>query len=387
MPSKLKYSILGISLAVILSLTSFAKKDYNVPSSFSLPSIPIEAQAAPVQQHQEINLSNAYIVSNKNNETIATTLPKYPTVDDTVNLNLVLEANQNGKKQYFSELSDIIVDGKKIQTDKISKWDSAKYGKLSINWFKVEPTQKNISNTDPVWHWEKVNYVETLFQKNAWTIKADVNPTYLTPQNNKGTMRFKAQVKYGNKSISTPGAESYGKIGIKDNVHRISVKGNTGNPIIDWAYSFMNQPYIWGSATPTGKSKDHQSEKYIGADCADLVVAAARKAGHNIEYGGSHNISPLNKRRDTEFISREPGLYTDGAYRKGKELVVIGPGNVKVGDIVLYNRHVGILSKDLPPKGILSENDLIIHTLFKEPIEEPISQAYSPPFSIVRFNK
>tara|TARA_Y100000294_G_scaffold76363_1_gene71985 strand:- start:214 stop:816 length:603 start_codon:yes stop_codon:yes gene_type:complete len=200
-------------------------------------------------------------------------------------------------------------------------------------------------------------------------------------------MRYKVVVNCGNGTLSTQGAESYGKTGINANVHRVSVRGNTGIPIVDWAYSFMNQPYIWGSATPTGKDMDHQSDRYIGADCADLVVAAARKAGHNISYGGSHNLSPLDMRRDTVFISREPELSSEGIYQKNGKEVVIDKDNVRIGDVVLYNRHVGILTKDLPPIGILSSNDLIIHTLFKEPMEEPISQAYSGPFSIVRFNK
>jgi len=384
MVSKLRYSLLGISLGVILSLVSISKKDNHTIPDFKVPSISYNAEASTLKEIERIELSNAYIVSKTEQESIATSAPKYPTIDDTVSLYLVLQGKKDGETRYFSEIGDMVIDGRDIQQDKISRWDESRYGSLSINWFKVEPTQHYLSNTDPEWHWEKIDYAETNFNNdNKWSVFADVNPTHLKPQNGMGTMRYKVVVNYGNGKLSTPGAESYGKTGINDNVHRISVRGNTGIPIVDWAYSFMNQPYIWGSATPTGKDKDHQSDRYIGADCADLVVAAARKAGHNISYGGSHNISPNDLRRDTEFISEKPELNNDGIYRENGKKVEIDEDNVRIGDVVLYNRHVGILTQDLPPIGFLSSNDMIIHTLFKEPMEEPISQAYSPPFSIV----
>jgi len=337
--------------------------------------------------NDELYIEDVYVVSKIEGDKLASSKPKYPTIDDKTNLYLVLKAKEKGKTIYFSEISDFVLDSKKIHNSKISKWDTKKHGDLSVGWFKVEPAQRCLDNTNNGWHWEKVKYKETPFKKDAWVIEADVDPTFLVPQKGKGTMRFKAKISYNSKMVSSPGAESYGKTGIKENVPRISVRGNTGIPIVDWGYSFMNQPYIWGSESPTGKDENHQSERYIGADCADLVVAAARKAGHKIKYGGSHNLSPNDARRDTEFISREPVLYTDGVYRKNGKPVKINQENVKIGDIVLYNRHVGILTKDLSPVGILSSKDLVLHTLFKEPMEEPISQAYSPKFSIVRFNK
>ncbi len=337
--------------------------------------------------NSSIKVTNVYILSKVGDNGIASSKPKYPTIGDKVNLYAIIKAKEDEKTVYFSELQEVTVQGNKISKEKIKKWDKTTYGNIAINWSKVEPTQRILSNTFPVWHWAKVKYSETPIRSTGWSIRADLNPTYLTPQKGLGTMRFKIDVKYGRHKLSTPGKKSYGKTGIKDDVHRISMRGNTGIPIIDWGYSFMNQPYIWGSASPTRKDKDHQSEKHIGADCADLVVAAARKAGHKISYGGSHNISPNDVRKDTIFISRRPKSHTDGIYRKNKKQIKIGKDNVRLGDIVLWKGHVGILSKDRPPVGYLSSNDLVLHTLFKEPAEEPISEIYKPKFSIVRFNK
>ncbi len=166
------------------------------------------------------------------------------------------------------------------------------------------------------------------------------------------------------------------------------MRGTTGVDIVDWAYSFMNLPYIWGSETPTGRQEDHQSERYIGADCADYVVAAARRAGHPLKYGGSHNFSPNDSRKYTKYISRLPELHLDGYYYENDKKVKIGEGGVRPGDIVLFTRrHVGILARDFPPRGYLTSQDTILHAFFKEPAEEPISTAYHSDFSIVRLVK
>ncbi|MBN2209108.1 MAG: hypothetical protein JW759_07415 [Candidatus Coatesbacteria bacterium] len=335
----------------------------------------------------DVQIEAAYIVSRVERSTVATSEAKYPTVSQTTTLCLLLEARRNDERIYFSEAEHVELNGKRIPRARVSRWDTARYGELAIKWFKVEPTQQCLSNTEPEWHWEKVQYAETPFHRGGWGVKADVDPTHLSPQGGRGTMRFMVKVVHGGSVVSSPGAGACDKTGIKDCVHRISVRGDTGIPIIDWAYSFMNQPYIWGSASPTGRDEDHQAERYIGADCADFVVAAARRAGHKVSYGGTFSLSPDDARRETRFVCRKPTLGPDDIYYSGGEKVRIADDSVHLGDLVLYNRHVGILSKDLPPMECLSANDLIIHTLFREPREQAISEAYGSEFSIVRFIK
>ena len=86
-------------------------------------------------------------------------------------------------------------------------------------------------------------------------------------------------------------------------------------------------------------------------------------------------------------MCRKPKLGPDDVYYSGGEKVRIANDSVHLGDLVLYSSHVGILSKDLPPVGCLSANDVIVHTLYREPCERAISEAYSSEFSIVRFVK
>jgi hypothetical protein len=55
-----------------------------------------------------------------------------------------------------------------------------------------------------------------------------------------------------------------------------------GDDFLGWLTSFYNVPYLFGSA---GKGAKNQAEQYIGADCADILVAALRRAGwKKLEY-------------------------------------------------------------------------------------------------------
>ena len=92
-------------------------------------------------------------------------------------------------------------------------------------------------------------------------------------------------------------------------------------------------------------------------------------------------------RKYTEFVVKNPRIGADGIYSENGQKVRIGEGSVRIGDLLLYNRHLGILTKDLPPVGYLSANDLMFHTFFKEPMEEPIGTAYPGNFSIVRLKR
>jgi hypothetical protein len=63
----------------------------------------------------------------------------------------------------------------------------------------------------------------------------------------------------------------------------------------------------------------------------------------------------------------EYGIYRDDA---GKPLPFTQPG-----DLVLFPRHVGALAVDSGTKGVLDDQDLMLHTLFDAPKEQPIKDS------------
>jgi hypothetical protein len=89
-----------------------------------------------------------------------------------------------------------------------------------------------------------------------------------------GTMRLAATIQLGGTAWSTPGEIDAPRGQIDDRVFRYSFRAGDG--FIGWLTSYFNVPYLFGSA---GEGARNQAERYIGADCADVLVAALRRAG------------------------------------------------------------------------------------------------------------
>jgi len=340
------------------------------------------------QTKAQIQIEKVYIVSQvcrkDSIKSIPDDKPKYPIKDlENAILGIVVEAKKDGKKVYFSEFDQFEINGKIVDDSLIEKPENLEG--IEIRWYKVEPdrgsySNEKIVNGKRVFQVDKIIYreIEWPCSTNCWKRFADVTPVFLD-KNDVGTMRYKVEIKYDGKTFSTQS---------EDKAHRISVRGNTGNEIIDWAYSFFNLPYIWGSTSK-------QVENYIGFDCADFVVAAGRKAGFNVPYTWTPDL-PRYLEKITQLLEfdslDEEGYY----YDRNKEIAKFDEGGVKPGDVVLWKRHVGILLKDCSnpkgkdkgkPNGILDKYDIVIHTLFHEPKEEEIGKAYIGPIKILRFKK
>lgn len=256
-----------------------------------------------------------------------------------------------------------------------------------------------------------------------------------------GTMHFSLDFIVDGDTISSSGAESTNKFGIKDDVFRVSVRPEY-NSVSSWFLSFMNLPFNYGSRglNDQGPAFTHQTEHRICADCADLVVFAYRKyfetaeiekdlpytaATMMISYGEINYLADSMTIRDDGVISYngEPIPFVSSKGEKG----------VMSGDVILWGYstetkmcpHTGIILEDAPtikyktvyedkfsipnlfnyltnpihypsvgeyklvpilgePNGILDMNDLCSHTCFDVTKIEPIKDL-TVDFSIMRF--
>ncbi|MEK6757796.1 MAG: hypothetical protein AABX88_01580 [Nanoarchaeota archaeon] len=352
-------SLKGMAKSAMIMLATIVALGGNVQSS----------------QHKPKDINKVYLTSCIDNQ-VCSTESKNVRLENKVKLNLVAESEENRKKIYFSESDNIYINGKKIESSEIKRWDSKN---IPIKWFKIEPKNNNYSNgSGEKFHWDKIKYKETLIDDgNNWVLNADATPTDSSKNINDGlgTMRYKFEVINNGKKISSPGKESTNLYGINDDVHRISFRKD--NSFVGWLTSFFNLPYIYGSS---GKSnKEHQTEKYIGSDCADLIVGAYRKTGKNIPYT---YVAGLTKFTDT--IIDEKNLDSDGEnYYYNNKSLKFG-SDVKVGDLILFGKwHVGVLVEDKSnpdseynggPDGLFNKYDLMIHTLFNTPTKENIGE-------------
>jgi hypothetical protein len=94
-----------------------------------------------------------------------------------------------------------------------------------------------------------------------------------------GVMRLAATVRLGDQAVATAGADDAPDGLIAPRVFRYSFRA--GDDFVGWLTSYFNVPYLFGSA---GKGARNQAERYLGADCADILVAALRRTGAKLEY-------------------------------------------------------------------------------------------------------
>ena len=303
----------------------------------------------------------------------------------------------------WSDVRELKLRGRRFRTRPLE--DLERPGEpLRIRWEKVElAREKFYDNVNPQWHWDEIEYTHTQLSgyDDRATIDGNVQPVATPTQARThalgfGAMRYRVTLERGDKRISSAGSESVYKGGLTDEVHRIVYAGNTGHPFIDAAYAFFNIPYIWGSAlTSPPDHASHQTELFVGADCADYVVAARRMQGdRTVRYGGSLNLRPEDAWRLTTYVAKEPEKKEVAPYgeiyvepNSNKPVRWGGSTGVRVGDLILYHRHVGILSADEAPLGVLDPNDKLLHIYFATPRETRIKHGYPGDFSIVRWRK
>src|SRR3990170_2368707 len=79
----------------------------------------------------------------------------------------------------------------------------------------------------------------------------------------------------GGKILATPGAGAVDAYGMLPTVHRVSIRAD--DSFLGYLTSYFLVPEVFGSAGP---GASHQTERFVGADCADLLTGAVRRMGH-----------------------------------------------------------------------------------------------------------
>lgn len=240
---------------------------------------------------------------------------------------------------------------------------------IQLRWYKVEPKGDSYNNTEGGFHWDPIEYQEHPMGPwgRKWQMPADSHPAgYPDTHGGLGTMGFKVEVKIGDKVLSSPGKESIFRGGLSDKVLRVAFRRD--DTFLGYLTELFNTPYIWGSAGyPPAK---HQAERLIGSDCADFVVYGVRRAGKNVPYRGSWH---LPESADTLYTAEKTD--SRGRYlQKNGNTIPVGKDGARPGDLLLFPGHVGALSEDRKPEGVLDINDVMIHTFWAPPTEEPISK-------------
>jgi hypothetical protein len=291
----------------------------------------------------------------------ADTSPKRARLDQAVTLYAVIVTGSGAGERTYTDAPALRVRNADVAIRPLAQAPAA-----ALRWRKVEPVEQTMSNTaSGEFRFETIAYRATAMpaESGRGAIAADVHPT-LTPDHGDGvgTMRFQIEVTQSGRAIASAGAEAKkgrGAGGLTDDVHRISLRRD--DTYLGYLTELYGQPYIWASAGTSDRS--HQSEQLEGCDCADFVVYGQRRMGNRLAYTWTGALPEV-----TALLAKG-NRAADGVYRDAHGAALPFTG---AGDLILFPRHVGVLTVDNPPLGTLDDGDLMMHSLFDTPKEVAI---------------
>ena len=202
-----------------------------------------------------------------------------------------------------------------------------------------------------------------------------------------GTLRFKVEVELDGVRVASPGGEATDTAGILPSVHRVSIR--RGDDFLGRLSGYLLVPEVFGSA---GGGRDHQTDRFTGADCADVMVGAERRMGRMLAYT---NVAGLPSY--ARGIARPVELDDHGMPAKP----ITG---VQAGDLIRIDYgagsarsgwdHVAALWEDRSdpagphkggPDGQLDGFDLVIHMGHPRLVIEPLARQAPATIDVLRW--
>ena len=271
------------------------------------------------------------------------------------------------EKNYYlgndDSISDkITIDGKiySVEDGTLKRWNKIAWGELNLKWYRIMPKMKP-SHPRSEYEWYSnvftegpkegefaeyvvIEYTQSSLDETGWSIRL---------KNEIGTARFRAEVNYDGKLLSSPGqldplhpnyivAEDYYK-GIKPSVHCISRTSNNENKLIRHIEALRGVPWLWGADYKTGDNdpQKQQSElpSAIGIECADLIISALRAMGNDeLKYIKANRFAqgeytvPLIEGRTFQFAINDifRGWIPRGIAFHQDRFYVCGKGSIKI---------------------------------------------------------
>jgi hypothetical protein len=204
-----------------------------------------------------------------------------------------------------------------------------------------------------------------------------------------GTIRYKVEVDVAGKKLASAGVESRDLFGLLPDVHRVSIRKS--DDFIGHLSAYLLVPEVFGSAGPGG---NHQTERFTGADCADVMIGAARRMGRRFAYTNVAGLPTLGKQIATSVDLDEHGMPAREITKvRAGDLIRIDYGGALRRHTPRGWDHVAALWEDRsdpngPHKGAadgrLDGFDLVIHMGHPRLVIEPLSRQSPATIDVVR---
>jgi hypothetical protein len=207
-----------------------------------------------------------------------------------------------------------------------------------------------------------------------------------------GTVRYKAELRLpSGATFASAGAEATDAFGLLPSVHRVSIRG--GDDFMGWLAAYLLVPEVFGSA---GGGRNHQTERFTGADCADVLVGALRRSGRtDVAYtsvAALGRVARVIAAPVTLDDHGAPARPIDGVERG--DIIRIDYGGALTGHTPRGWDHVAALWEDRsdpagPYRGAadgrLDGFDLVIHMGHPRLVIEPLAEQAPATVDVLRW--
>ncbi len=249
-------------------------------------------------------------------------------------------------------------------------------------WSKVEPAFPFANEgLDPEFDPTTIRYQDS-YQVSwgfDWSHAADIAPTGdAFPRWQTGTMRFAVQVVVRDQRgrilqrAGSPAADAVWQPEGAGAPHRVTVRG--GDDAAGWLVAFAGLPYVPVAPRP---GRAHPAERWLAGTVLDFWLLANRRAG--VPVGRPVWWTQLDRVADR--VLAEIFMARDGIYYHGDDpLRPVRWGEVRAGDLLVIEDHVGVLLEDRGPggggDGLLDRHDRVIEAYFEPLRNSPLGDAF-----------
>jgi len=345
--------------------------------------------------------------------------PTEARLDARPELMVVGLARDSGRRVYLVDPVDepLELGGKRVRAADRRRWPT----EVAVRWSQVEPhafregDRASPVGTTTAWHsnvstdprdfgrwlgYDEITYFETRLPGKTRGPVARRRPALVRPSSREedvhgglGTMRYKVEVTLADgRVLASPGARAVDRYGILPSVHRVSLRRD--DTILGHLTAYFLVPEVFGSAGP---GRNHQTERFVGADCADVLTGAVRRAGYQKVWHASAAALVRYAR-----VVAGPAVLDESGHPDhpilgvaAGDIVRIDYGGSLTGATPRSWDHVGLLWRDRSdpdgparggPDGALDGFDLVVHMGHPRLEIEPLSAQAPARVDVLRWD-